>query len=1007
MQKIYRLLTVFLLLAASIPVAAQRISVTGRVTDTADQPIVGAFVAEKGTSNGTVTGIDGVFTIRVDIAATLQVSFLGYVTREVSATEVEGFPIIMNEDATQIGEVVVIGYGTVRKDDLTGSVATVKVSELNRGAVTSTQGLLQGKAPGLHILPGDGGPGSGSTIRIRGGSSLSASNDPLIVIDGLPVWNDGVPGVSNLLATLNPNDIESFSILKDASSTAIYGSRASNGVIMITTKKGAGTATGAGLPVQISYNSSYSVSVNSKLVEVMSPSEYREYITALYPEGTTEGTAVRNLMGTANTEWQKEIFRPALSTDQNLSLFGNVKNSMPYRLSLGYTDESGTLKTSNFKRGTIDLSLSPSFFKNHLKVTVNVKESYTKNRFADGGAVGAAAFFDPTQEVNVRNAEGAVDKSVFNGWWNWGTPESPNSLAIVNPMSMLHDQFNRSGVNRLTGNVQLDYKLHWLPELRFNLNLGLDRMGSNRESGERPGSVQAAKSSDAKYIGMTNHEKEKRVNRLLDFYAAYEKELGRHRFDAMAGYSWQHFLKSNDNYRTFNDDENTLDEDFPLWEADLQLLSFFGRVNYSFDSRFLLTFSMRADGSSRFAKDKRWGYFPSAALAWNIKNEAFLEDSGVVSDLKLRLGYGETGQQDIGGFYPYLARYNLSVNPESTYIIDGQYRSILKPDPYDPNITWETTATYNVGVDYGFMRGTIYGSLDFYLRKTRDLLYNVEVPRGSNFSNKMDTNVGNMENKGVELALGANIINRRDLTWTVGTNVTWQSTRITKLILADNPEYFEPLGGIGGTGSYSQIFKVGYAPYTFQLFQQVWGADGKPVQNVFVDRNGDGMISEADRYNTGKKRAPDVFFGLNMQLTWRKWDFGFNSHGSFGNWVFNRVYSDNATPVGDYLTQGFLKNIATTVKRSGFIRKNEQGQLASDMFLENGSFFRMDDITLGYTFENIFPRLDGSRLRLAFTAQNPFIITGYSGLDPEVGDGIDNTIWPRPRIFSVRASLNF
>jgi iron complex outermembrane receptor protein len=1001
MLKMNRLCALLLLLTLGFAASAQeKFTVRGVVTDTEGQPLIGATVVEKGTTNGVAANAAGEFTLRVDLSATLEVSFLGYAPREIPAAQMTGQPIVLETNVTQIEDVVVIGYGTARKTDLTGSVVAIRADELNRGAVTSPQSLLQGKIPGVHILSGDGGPGSGSTIRIRGGSSLNATNDPLIVIDGLPVHNDAMPGSSNALAAINPNDIESFTVLKDASATAIYGSRASNGVIIITTKKGRGNT------VQVSYNSSYSLSMNSKQVDMMSPQEYRDYMLNLYPEGTENGNIVRNLMGEASTTWQDQIFRPAYATDQNVSVLGNVKNRMPYRVSVGYTNENGTLKTSNSERYTADVSLSPTFFDDHLKMTLNAKGTRTGNRFADSGAVNQAAFFDPTQDIYFRKADGSIDTSIANGYYAWFSDATPNVNATRNPFSTLYDHFNTATTNRLMGNVQFDYKVHFLPELRLNLNLGLDMADMTGREGDNIGSVQSLNDTEAPGFGKTAHKKERRENRLLEFYAAYAKEIDRHRFDVMGGYSWQYFLNQNDNHTMLN--TGTLFTDFPLWKTENQLLSFFGRANYSFDSRYLFTVSLRADASSRFSKENRWGYFPAAAFAWNIAEEGFLKDSRTISDLKLRLGYGETGQQDIGtNNYPYLARYNLSVNPVTSYYIDGRYVSVLKPEAYDPNIKWETTTTYNAGIDYGFFDGKLFGSLDFYFRQTRDLINTVGIPRGSNFSNVVTTNVGNMENKGVELSVGAHLINRQDLTWTVGTNVTWQSTKITKLTVANDSDYGVEMGSIGGTGNRIQLHKVGHAPYSFFTYQQVWGADGKPMQNVLVDQDGNGILTEADRYLSGKKPAPDVYFGINSRLNWRNWDFGFNGHGSFGNWVFNQFYSGNATPTGDYLTQGFLVNVANTVKKSGFTQKNENGQLASDMFLENASFFRMDDITVGYTFDELFRfRNSDPSLRLAFTVQNPFVITGYSGLDPE-NSGIDNNIWPRPRIYSLRVALNF
>jgi iron complex outermembrane receptor protein len=751
--------------------------------------------------------------------------------------------------------------------------------------------------------------------------------------------------------------------------------------------------------------------MNSKQVDMMSPQEYRDYMLNFYPEGTANGDIVRKLMGKASTDWQDQIFRPAFATDQNVSVLGNVKNRMPYRVSVGYTNENGTLKMSNQERLTADVSLSPTFFDDHLQMTLNAKGTRVSSRFSDGGAVNQAAFFDPTQDIYFRKADGSVDTSIANGYYAWFSGATPNVNATRNPFSTLYDHFNTATANRLIGNVQFDYKVHFLPELRLNLNLGIDTSDMTGEEGDRIGSVQSLNDPKAPGFGRTTHKKERRENQLLDFYATYAKEIGRHRFDVMGGYSWQYFLTQNDNLAMLNTD--VVETDYPLWKGENQLISFFGRANYSFADRYLLTLSLRADGSSRFAKENRWGYFPAAAFAWKVSEENFLKDSPVVSDLKLRLGYGETGQQDIGvggdQFYPYLSRYSLSTNPVTSYYIDGRFVQTLAPLRYDRRIKWETTTTYNAGIDYGFLDGKLFGSLDFYFRKTRDLLNEMEIPRGSNFSNRIYTNVGNMENKGVELSVGAHLINRNDLTWTVGANATWQSTKVTKLTVVNNPDYISLVGpSVGGTGNQVQIHKVGHAPNSFYTYQQVWGADGKPMQNVLVDHSGNGILDPADRYLSGKKPAPDVYFGLNSNVKWRKWDFGFNGHGSFGNWVFNQFYSGNATATGDYLTQGFLINLANTVKKSGFTQKNANGQLASDMFLENASFFRMDDITVGYTFDKLFRvGKSESSLRLAFTAQNPFVITGYSGLDPEVGNGIDNNIWPRPRIYSLRAALNF
>jgi iron complex outermembrane receptor protein len=634
---------------------------------------------------------------------------------------------------------------------------------------------------------------------------------------------------------------------------------------------------------------------------------------------------------------------------------------------------------------------------------LNAKGIYNNNTYADGGAVGAAAGFDPTQPV--KNTDGS-----FNGWFNWADANGAPNRYSTSPMSMLYDHYNTSEAARFLGNATIDYTVHGLPELRFNLNLATDQAYDKEKNGDRPGSVQAWRDSDNPEIGKYHKDKKKRTNDLMEFYAAYTKDFGKHHLDAMAGHSWQHFYTSDDGIDYLNE-TNTIFHDAPKWATENYLLSFFGRLNYSYDSRYFATVTLRDDASSRFSKKNRWGLFPSAALAWTISEEGFLADQNTLSNLKLRAGWGKTGQQDLDtDDYPYLARYSLSTDVYTNYYLDGQYYQVLKPLAYDENIKWETTETYNVGIDYGFLKGRINGALDFYFRKTYDLLSTVNVPLGSNFSNVVTTNVGNMENKGVEFSIGAVVLQRKDLDWNVGFNITWQDTKITKLAIEDDPDYFIEQGNTGiGTGGNIQLHQVGYAPFSFYTYQQVYGADGKPIQNALVDRNKDGQLTGADRYISGKSPAPDVFFGLNSKVNYKNWDLGFNAHANFGNYVYNAYYARNSTPVGDFIDQGFLVNQSTYVKKSGFKSSNAAGQSFTDMFLEDASFFRMDDITLGYTFKNIAHTK--MALRAAFTAQNVFVITKYSGLDPEIpiGDtrGIDNNIWPRPQIYSIRLGLTF
>ena len=1000
------------LLAMAIPaqVFAQsgKYEVKGVVVDSTGTPVIGASVVEQGTTNGITTDVNGQFVLNVQGEQSIvQISFIGYVTKSLAASSTELQHVVLEDDSAMIDDVVVIGYGTVKKDDLTGSVVAIKAEELNRGAVVSTQDMMQGKVPGLQIIPGDGGPNSGSTIRIRGAASLNASNDPLIVIDGVPVASDAGSGMANPLSLVNPNDIESFTVLKDASAAAIYGSRASNGVIIITTKKGKGNK------VNVSYNGSFSVSTNSDTMQVMSPEQFRDYITTTFA-GTPSLADATKYMGDANTDWQSLVFRTGLSHDHNASVYGNYENILPYRASLGYTGQQGTLETSKFDRATLDVSLSPKFFKEHLTVALNAKGVYTHQNYADGGVVGTAAFYNPTVDPYWYNEDGSIDTSTTNGYYNVGSGRgqafSPNGLAAENPLSMLYDKEKYAETWRTLGNLALDYKVHGLEALRFNLNLGLDWSKTFEYDGVRPGSIQAWKNGDAKGWGMHTKKNWLRRNQVLDFYGNYNETWGKHNLDAMLGYSWQHFYGADRSVTYYNETLQQYEKSTgALSQEESFLVSFYGRINYSYDSRYLFTFTLRADGSSKFSKDNRWGYFPSAAFAWNAKNESFLKDVDVVSTLKLRLGYGQTGQQEIGN-YQYLARYSVSSNDKDhmANMGDAGYSHLLSPKAYNPNIKWETTTTYNIGVDFGLWDGLVNASVDVYRRDTKDLLNWVTTPMGANFGTNLLTNVGSMRNEGVEFSVDVNPIRTADWSLRIGFNGTFQDTYFTKLNNINDPNYaiYTSSPGTGRTGGADlQMHTVGSAPYTFYTFQQLYDAEGNPIQNAFVDRNKNGQLDQGDRYNTGKSPAPDFFYGLNLKLSYKNWDFGFNGHGSVGNYAFNSFFAGHASSAFD--TRAGLSNFATTVLRTGWTATGISEQDYSDLYLEDASFFRMDDINLGYTFEKVGNT--DLNIRVAAGVQNVFVITKYSGVDPEVSGvtGIDGTIWPRPRIYSLRVNLNF
>ena len=998
-------------LAMAIPAqvfAQSKYEVKGVVVDTTGTPVIGASVVEQGTTNGVTTDLNGQYVLRVQSAeSVITVSYIGYKTQTLVASSELLKNLVLEEDSEMIDDVVIIGYGTVKKDDLTGSVVAVKADELNRGAVVSTQDMMQGKVPGLQVIPGDGGPNSGATMRIRGISSLNASSNPLVVIDGIPIANDMGGGMSNPLSMVNANDIESFTVLKDASAAAIYGSRASNGVIIITTKKGKGNK------MNVSYNGSFSVSQNSGVLPVMSATEYKEFIRESFA-GTTTLNTIEGMLGTADTDWQSLIFRTALSHDHNVSIVGNANNAMyfdemPYRASVGYTSQQGTLHSSKYDRLTLDFNAAPKFFNEHLTVSLSGKGVYSFEDNASSGAIGEAAFFNPTMPAYTPGGD-----MTTNGFFQYGDKLSsgifnPNKLASNNPLSTLYDNISEKRAYRFMGNAQLDYKVHGFEALRFNLNLGIDYALSETFNQTLPSSRGAWLDSDAVGWGQYQEGFGTNYNNLLEFYGNYNESFGKHSIDATAGYSWQHVYGGGNSYGYFNKtNEKNPRHDTTFRAEESFIVSFFGRLNYSYDSRYLFTFTMRADGSSKFSKENRWGYFPSAAFAWNVKEEAFLKDSEVVSTLKLRLGYGETGQQEIGN-YKYLAGYYQSTgaNDQAFMGSDGYY-SYYTPKAYNPDIRWETTVTYNAGIDFGFWDGLVDGSVDIYRRDTYDLLNDVTTPLGANFGDTITTNIGSMRNEGVEFSLNFNPVRTRDWSVRFGFNGTFQDTYFLELNNNNKDEYTVYMGGPSmGTGGVGMVMhREGCKPYTFYMFRQVYDADGNPIQNAIYDSNKNGQIDQDDRYNTGKSTLPDFFYGVNFKVSYKNWDFGFNGHGSVGNYAFNDVWSTHSTANID-INSGTIGNYTKATKRTGWVTANTQEQWASDLFLEDASFFRMDDINLGYTFSKLGNTK--MKLRVAAGVQNVFVLTKYSGLDPEINSslGIDGTIWPRPRTYSVRLNLNF
>lgn len=956
------------------------IHITGSVFDKAlNESIIGASVKLKDSTVGTATDIDGNFQIDAPANGVLVVSFLGYKTQEVPVNNRTSMKIVLDEDSEMLDEVVVIGYGQVRKGDATGSLLSLKPDELNKGLQVKAEDALVGKIAGVNIVPGSGAPGSSGTIRIRMGASLSASNEPLMVIDGVPVENTSINSI-------NPNDIETFTVLKDASATAIYGSRASNGVIIITTKKG--SLTGSSKP-SINYSSNFTINTVPHHYDALSAQEFREAFKL------HSGAPESFKLGDASTDWQKEIYRTAFGNDHNLSLTG-VAKQVPYRVSVGYTNQNGILKENNYQRYNGGFGLSPKFFDKHLSVDINVKGSIERNKPVSTGIIGNAISFDPTRPVHE-----TYPNNVGLGYYTWMNNGLPIVLAASNPVSDLELIDKLDKTNRSIGNLAIDYKIHGFEDLHLNLNMGYD-IQKNTYNEKLPEYAPASYTSNKNDGRGKYYTSEKRNrNYLLDLYANYSKDITeKHSISAMGGYGWQRFW-----YDTKTTTLDTKGDELSLpthSEAELYLLSFFGRVNYSFAQKLMLTATLRADASSRFASNNRWGYFPSLALAYRLSEESFMKDIKPLSDLKLRLSYGQTGQQNIGSYYQHLGTYTASYD-DARYQFGDRWLTVYRPNGYDPNIKWETTTTYNFGVDFGFLNNRIYGSVDAYTRKTKDLLNTIFVPAGSNFTNVIDTNIGNMKSKGVEVAISGVPVKAKDWEWTISGNFTYGTSEITKLNTIDTDENYIKTGKAGsGTSGYLQIHKVGETPNTFFLLKQAYDENGKPLDGKYIAKDGSITTSEEDanKYITGKSSKTPYYYGLSTRLVYKKWDMGINGHGSFGNYVFN--YQEAKQSFDKlYSANGVSSNISRTALKNGF----SQERIYSDYFLESGSFFKIDNITLGYTFNKLWN--SSSALRLAFSVQNVCTITKYSGVDPETYDGIDNNIYQRPRSYTLSLNLNF
>lgn len=993
---------------------AQQVVVKGNVVDETGEPVIGASVKVVGGTLGTVTDIDGNFTLNADKKSTIEVTYIGYEPVKMQAGQ--NLTIHLKNTSSTLNEVVVIGYGAVKKSDLTGSVTALKPDSKNKGLVVNAQDMLSGKVAGVNVTSNSGEPGVGTQIRIRGGSSLNASNDPLIVIDGVPMDNNKVGNTgSNLLSTINPQDIESFNVLKDASATAIYGSRGSNGVIIITTKKGH-----KGQKPEVSYSGSVSVSQKKKTYEMMNGDQYRAYVKSLFNENDD---AVKAL-GTANTDWQDLIYRTAVSHDHNVTVAGSAGKFLPYRVSVGYTSQQGILKNSDYNRYTASVNLNPSLLNDHLNLNLNAKGMYSKAKKADTGAIGNAVSFDPTQspynftsqrDIALLEANGGVQQTLnnFGGYFNWLTsasaynnPQWPFTRfndAPANPLAQLELGGNVEKVRSFIGSADIDYKVHGFEDLRLHMTLGAE-IAKGTVDETQPTSYPTT----LYYGGITDNENFKR-NLLLSAYAQYYKDFSKnHHFDIMGGYEYQHFYFDYNNswiqYKPESDPnpgevfKDTKDID----KYENFLVSFFGRANYTLMNRYFFTATVRDDGSSRF-KD-HWGLFPSFAFAWRMKDENNLKDIKWLSDLKFRAGYGVTGQQEGISNYLWFKQYKKGQNYGQYPIIgDG---TIYTPLYYNDKLKWEKTTTYNLGLDFGICN-RLTGSIDWYVRNTTDLINSAPVAALAGSADKGIQNIGSMRNTGVELSLNYVAVNTKDWYWTMNYNLTYNRNRITDLNGVSDTG--DPVTTGDNIDNVNKVlaYQTGYAANSFYVYEQMYDKNGKPIEGAVVDRNGDGVISNADKYLYKQVAAP-VTMGFSTRVEWKNFDLGFSLRANLGNYVFNNFEQGKRlkTTSAVWCQNAYLAN--RPVNTLGWDSDALESKL-SDYFVQNASFLKMDNITLGYSFNRFFKSgsWKGISGRVYASCSNVFTITNYKGIDPEVYNGIDNNIYPRPITFQFGLNLTF
>lgn len=962
---------------------AQTRTIKGEVTDAQNgEALIGATVIVEGEKGGTVTDFDGNFSLQVSSSAKkIKVSYIGYIDKVLSISD--NMKVKLESDSKALADVVVIGYGTARKSDLTGSVATVKSKDFNKGLVSSPEQLINGKVSGVQIMSNSGSASAGSTIRVRGGASLNASNDPLIVLDGVPLEQGGISGnSSNFLSMINPSDIESMTVLKDASSTAIYGSRASNGVIIITTKKGQQGA------VKVNFNTTNSLQTRAQMVDMLSRDEF---VNVINQYGTDNQ---KSLLGTANTDWNDEVYRTAFGTDNNLSVSGSIDKWLPFRVSVGYYNQSGLVRKDNVERWTGNVVLTPSFFQDHLKLTINAKGTLNNNSFNNGGAVWAAATFNPTIPVYSGNDKyGGYNEALDADGY-------PVNAGVRNPRGLVDLYDSKSKVSRFIGSMDVDYKVHFLPDLKLHATVGADYAKGDGTVYVPAYAAQSYNKDESLGGSDYKYGPQKNENRLLTLYANYAKyfEDIKSNVDLTAGYDYQYWKSTTPLYYTKSAAGTNLST---VKASDYRhvMLSYYGRINYSFDGKYLLTATVRRDASSRFSKDTRWGTFPSVALGWTLTEEPWLKNQKVLSNLKLRASYGVTGQQEGIGNYNYLPVYTYSVTGAEAFI-NGQYINTYRPEAYVSDLKWETTTSWNFGLDFGFLDGRIGGAIDFYTRKTKDLLASVPTAAGTNFSKTILTNVGNVDSKGIEVSLNATPIQTKDWEWNLSYNFTWQNMKVKNLSLTKGGSQTNVKVGPSIDAYQFQVLSEGYEPYMFYVYHQLYDSQtGKPIEGAYADLNNDGEINESDLYRYHSP-APKYIMGLSTSLRYKQLTLGMSFRANIDNYVYNGMgMSTGAFETVSY-NNSQLNNLNTSFLKTGFKTR----QYLSDYYVENASFLKLDNLSLSY---NVGKINKWASLTVSAMVQNVFTITGYSGTDPEVPNGMDNSFYPRPRTYSVSLGLQF